>query len=253
MAKPAVHTADKRDFDEGGGIFVPSSFSRIGCEERAKLLSLDGEEREKYIFGLLGAETNASIGGALVELEEDVFVLELDRERKILKDKQAVAFAAELVSVYFDLETEGRVRLFLSYEKALIFGAVFAETIGIPLEIFVATDKKQRRECECACDELKTIFPSRGDISIISVGDEVEETIKNFSDFDDYVFGLASGGAAVAFEAAEREDEEGMTSIIVATDSPLDNPQEVLACLGERAGDEDEAKKKLATLFAIEQ
>ncbi|MBQ9275997.1 MAG: hypothetical protein IJ226_00190 [Clostridia bacterium] len=250
MTKPAVHTADKRDFDEGGGIFVPSSFSRIGSEERTKLLALSGDERERYISELLGIEAQGTQESTLVELEEDVFVLELDRARKCLKERQATAFAAELASVYFDLETEGRVRVFLPYEKALIYGAVFAEALGIPLEIFVATDKKERRECESVCDELKTIFPSRKDISILVVGDEVEESIKNFSDFDDYVFGLASGRATVAFEAAE--GEEDVPSIIVATDSPLDNPKEVLACLGEKAKDEDEAKKKLATLFAIE-
>ncbi len=252
MQTTAVGRADTKDFDKGGGIFVPSSFSRIGCDEREKLLTLDGEEREKYILGLLGVETPMPQDNALVELEEDVFVFELDGARKNFKDAQAVSFAASIASVYFDLETDGRLRLFLPYEKALIFGAVFAERLGIPLEIFVATDKKARRECECACDELKNIFPTREDINILVVGDEIEDTIKNFSDFDDYVFGLASARAAVAFEAAEGEEIAGSLSIIVATDSPMDNPLEVLACLGEKASDMDEAKKKLATLFAIE-
>ena len=252
MKQPAVYTADKRDFDEGGGLFVPSSFSRIGCEERAKLLAMTGEERENYILKLLGAGKCETGDNALVELEEGVFVLELDRGRKERKEMQAVAFAAGLASAYFDLETEKKLCLFLPYERALLFGAVYAEMLGIPLEIFVATDKKQRRECERTCDDLKDLFPTRGEINVLTVGDEIEETIKNFSDFDDYVFGLSSAGAAVAFEAAEGEDSDSL-SVIVATDSPMDNPQEVLACLGERAKDEEDAKKKLATLFAIEQ
>jgi|GEM_PF-4044379 len=242
----------------GDGIFVPSSFSHIDDKTREEICALDGEKRVEFILEkcFLAETKDVRFDGEfpLVELEDGVFALELGHKRfeKIDKKYRPLAYAVQLVSAYCELK-EG-YRVFLPYVSGeLTFGAVLAEMAGVPLEIYLAVDEAKNDECDKTCKNLKKIFPKRADINCLEVAeDEKLEAIKNFSDYDDYLFGVDSSLGAVAFECLDDAEEESrFPSVIVAVDTPKDNACEVLKAFEIDAKDEKTARKKLEENFAV--
>ena len=174
----------------------------------------------------------------IVEIEDNLFVLELERAGMFVSIdtiKRPFVIAAVLTSAYMDLDTSEKANLFLPNDKDLVCGAVLARDLGVPIDIFVGADEdKEEKACFIGIDKKA-----------------VGEIIKDFSDFDDYVFDPISALAAGAFACVE-EDVEDMPSVIVSVASPMQYAKEVISALGVKARDEQEAKRKLEELFAVD-
>ena len=175
----------------------------------------------------------------IVEIEDNLFVLELERAGMFVSidtKKRPFVIAAALISAYVDLGVDGKVNLFLPQNKDFVDGAVLAKNVGVPFEIFVGADEDAEDEKACYIGIDKKA---------------VGEIINDFSDFDDYVFDPISALAAGAFASVE-EDVEDMPSVIVSVASPMQYAKEVISALGVKARDEQEAKRKLEELFAVD-
>ncbi len=214
----------------------------------------DGEERISLI---LKECFNETIEGAeeycdfpMVELEENLFVLELESARafeSVKESRRPMLIAAVFAAAYSDLAEGETVKLFLPFAKDLLFGAVLAKKIGVPIEIVVGVaeeDADDLKECVKALTDEK--------IKCVNVSKEAaHETMNNFNEYDDYVLDPVSARAASAFEEGE-EDGDETPSIIVSIDSPMRYAREVLMAVGVKAKDEKEARRKLEELFAVE-
>ncbi len=175
----------------------------------------------------------------IVEIEDNLFVLELERAGMFVSiDTKQMSFviAAVFASAYMDLDIDGKINMFLPNDKDLVCGAVLARDLGVPIDIFVGADEDKEEEKACFIGIDKKA---------------VGEIIKDFSDFDDYVFDPISALAAGAFACVE-EDVEDMPSVIVSVASPMQYAKEVISALGVKARDEQEAKRKLEELFAVD-
>lgn len=251
--RSAESSAAITDCDMGGGLIVPSSLHRIEGALKDKIDEAD-EEKTSLILKECFGETVERIKDycdlPIVELEENLFVIELESVRAfegVEKEKRAMLIASTFAAAYSDLAIEGRARLFLPFEKGLLFGAVLAKRIGVPFEIFVASEEEEFAVCQASVKALND-----KDVKCASASkDAAFETINNFSEYDDYIFDPVSAMAASAFEAVE-EDEDEVPSIIVSVASPMRFALEVTRALGVKAKDEKEARRKLEELFAVE-
>ncbi|MBO4554568.1 MAG: hypothetical protein J5713_02185 [Clostridia bacterium] len=247
----AENSAVINDFDLGGGLLVPSSFSRIDNALKEKIESVDGIERLalvlKACFGTeLNFENLNDCDFPLVELEEDLFVLELESAngfKAVEEAKRPLLIAAVFASAYADLQIDGNVRLFLPYEYKhfdVLRGALLAQKTGVPFEVYVGAKEEDFDKCQKALKDANCIAISR---------EAVKETMNNFNDYDDYVFDVASALGASAFECVEEEGDA--PSVIVSVANPLENPLATLEAFDVKAKDEKDAIKKLKTLFAL--
>lgn len=231
------------DFDKDGGIFVPSSFSRIDATLKQELEELIGNERVGLILKkCFGASCDAQLtiecDFPLVEIEDNLFVLELASAKSfetVDAESRPFVIAAVLMSACIDLNEKETNLFFPIGNDDLQKGAVLAKNAGADINIFVGAGKDSQD----------------GDVTYIEVDDsEIKAIIKDFSDFDDYVFDPVSALAAGAFACLEDEIED-MPSIIVSVENPLDRALDVARALGIKARDEDEAKRKLEEMYAL--
>ena len=238
----AAKAANINDFDKDGGIFVPSSFSRIDADVLQEFDEVSDDERIGFIlkrcFGIAFDDKELLLSDIpLVEIEEDLYVLELanaNRFKAVDKELRPFVIAAELISVCVDLGFE-ETNLFLPSENNdFIKGATLAKDAGVNVNIFVGASEDREE------DKFTYIAINNSDIKAM---------IKDFSDFDDYVFDPVSALGAGAFAIVEGENDA--PSIIVSVANPLDYAIEVARALGVKAKDEDEAKRKLEELYAL--
>ena len=245
------------DSDMGGGLLVPSSFRRIDPELRAEIESVEGEEKVALILKrcfditMNLKELPFSVDFPIAEIEIDLYVLELE-SAKLFKaaapNVRPLIIAAVLASTYVDLDAEAELKLFLPFiDIDLIKGAVIAKEMGVPFKIFVGVPEAKLDEYLTATKEAQIENIEYRPINY----DDAKMTIMAFSECDDYVFDPISVTAAVVFEEVEEETEED-ASIIVSMASPMEYAREVLTALGVKLKDENDAKKKLEELFAID-
>lgn len=220
----------------------PSSFRTMDDKLLDEITALEGAERIKFILDKCFAfdvDIKKVQDFALVEIEENLCVLELANAKAFVSfDEKVIKYvvAAVVVSAYIDMAC-GKLNLFLPYDEtftSLIDGAVLAKSL-LPIEIFVGASGNK------FCGEGVTLKEIDED--------EVGLIIRDFSDFDDYVFDPVSALAAGAYDLVEDEDTP---SVIVSVASPMTRAREVLQALGFRAKDEKSAREKLEELFAIE-
>ncbi len=227
---------------------IPSSFRNMDDKLLDEIAALDGAERIEYIldkcFSIKADIVQALPNGCdfpLVEIEEDLFVLELESAKSFVSIDtkiRASVIASVLLSSYIDLAVDDEVDLFLPYDGVnidLVDGALLANSLGAPFKVFVGASKKDINKQEVTCYEID--------------GESVKELIKDFSDFDDYVFDPVSVLAAGAYDCVEND---GIPSVVVSIASPMQYAKEVLSALGVKARDEQEARIKLEDLFAVE-
>ena len=242
----------------GDGLLVPSSFRRIDGALKDEIEETDGEERIAIILKkCFGIDAKVDALKAcddlpVIELEEDLYVLELERvgKAKCATAQKSILVAAAIASAYVDLELDGKCRVFLPFEekrKELTLGAVYAKAI-LPIEVFVGVAEEDLDKCQSWLESLSV--PHASDVICVAANNEcVYETMNNFNDYDDYVFDVVSALGASAFESVE--DEGDAPSIVIVTASPYDFPLQTLSAFGVKAKDEKEAIKKLKTLFAL--
>ena len=234
---------------KGRRYLFPSSFRTMDDKLLCEIAACDGADRialilEKCFSKSIDRSLLAnSCDFPIVEIEEDLYVLEFERAKAFaFEDEKLRPFviAAVLISAYVDLDVEGHANLFLPCTDAckdFVSGAVVAKNAGVPFDVFVG-----------AYDSATKI----NGVNVIDVEQTaVHELIRDFSDFDDYVFDPISALAAGAFACVE-DEVEGTPSIIASVESPMNFAKEVLSALGVRAKDEEQAREKLETLFAVE-
>lgn len=207
-----------------------------------EITALDGADRIRCVLDkcfALDVDLASLRDFALVEIEENLCVLELASAKAFASFDEKVrkyVVAAVLASAYIDLSC-GKLNLFLPYDetfRSLIDGAILAKSL-LPIEIFVGTASSGVRDDGVTYVEIDD--------------DEVGLIIRDFSDFDDYVFDPVTALAAGAYDVIEDEDTP---SVIVSVASPMTRAREVLQALGFRAKDEKSAREKLEELFAVE-